>query len=192
MSQLLEATTRERDEYQAQVHLLTSRVEELESSLQEQTEKAGKKQESEQEYKALYLQAQGEMEQFRHELEKLKREKAQAGVVNKGEGQEGGAGEGAQSDGGTAVPDVDDELACQVDFLMRELDQRTKQKEEYCLNITLTSHLRELRQNVTHLLINFVPALDLQQVNFDCDVIDEILAQVLDLISSPLAAGQSS
>ncbi|KAK1797796.1 hypothetical protein P4O66_008144, partial [Electrophorus voltai] len=277
MSQLLEATTRERDEYQAQVHLLTSRVEELERSLQEQTEKAGKKQESEQEYKALYLQAQGEMEQFRHELEKLKREKAQAGVVNKGEGQEGGAGEGAQSDGGTAVPDVDDELACQVDFLMRELDQRTKQKGELenrlknlkdensflltcCEGLqkdleemnrdrervrlsvedggsqtdfphhnqddngmapagpsnpgrasqgdpqggpetesgqgdttqTCNLKLRELRQNVTHLLVNFVPALDLQQVNFDCDVIDEILAQVLDLISSPLAAGQSS
>ncbi|KAK1797795.1 hypothetical protein P4O66_008143, partial [Electrophorus voltai] len=277
MSQLLEATTRERDEYQAQVHLLTSRVEELERSLQEQTEKAGKKQESEQEYKALYLQAQGEMEQFRHELEKLKREKAQAGVVNKGEGQEGGAGEGAQSDGGTAVPDVDDELACQVDFLMRELDQRTKQKGELenrlknlkdensflltcCEGLqkdleemnrdrervrlsvedggsqtdfphhnqddnrmapagpsnpgrasqgdpqggpetesgqgdttqTCNLRLRELRKNVAHLLVNYVPALDLQQVNFDCDVIDEILAQVLDVISSPLAEGQSS
>lgn len=39
--------------------------------------------------------------------------------------------------------------------------------------------LIELRQNVGRLLITFVPALDLEQVNYECNVIDEILEQVL-------------
>ncbi|XP_070694062.1 MORC family CW-type zinc finger protein 3a [Pempheris klunzingeri] len=39
--------------------------------------------------------------------------------------------------------------------------------------------LIELRHNVGRLLISFVPALDLDQVNYDCSVIDEILEQVL-------------
>ncbi|XP_071374186.1 MORC family CW-type zinc finger protein 3a [Centroberyx affinis] len=39
--------------------------------------------------------------------------------------------------------------------------------------------LMELRQNVGRLLISFVPALDLDQVNYQCNVIDEILEQVL-------------
>ncbi|XP_076015203.1 MORC family CW-type zinc finger protein 3-like [Genypterus blacodes] len=39
--------------------------------------------------------------------------------------------------------------------------------------------LVQLRQNVGHLLSYFVPALDLDQVNYECDVIDEILVQVL-------------
>ncbi|KAJ8389731.1 hypothetical protein AAFF_G00114370 [Aldrovandia affinis] len=44
--------------------------------------------------------------------------------------------------------------------------------------------LRALRQNIGRLLVTFVPALDLDQVNYDCDVIDEILEQVLDEVSS--------
>ncbi|TRY88191.1 hypothetical protein DNTS_026888 [Danionella cerebrum] len=42
-----------------------------------------------------------------------------------------------------------------------------------------TAKLRELRSNVARLLVTFVPALDPEQVNCDCDVIDEILNQVL-------------
>uniref|UniRef100_A0A3B5MVU2 Uncharacterized protein n=1 Tax=Xiphophorus couchianus TaxID=32473 RepID=A0A3B5MVU2_9TELE len=44
--------------------------------------------------------------------------------------------------------------------------------------------LIELRQNVGRLLVSRVPALDLAQVNFECNVIDEILEQVLAEISS--------
>ncbi|KAM9486520.1 uncharacterized protein Hap1MRO34_006524 [Clarias gariepinus] len=40
--------------------------------------------------------------------------------------------------------------------------------------------LRDLRQKVARLLVTFIPALDLQQVNYDCDVIDEILTQVIE------------
>ncbi|XP_047456974.1 MORC family CW-type zinc finger protein 3-like isoform X2 [Mugil cephalus] len=39
--------------------------------------------------------------------------------------------------------------------------------------------LIELRQNVGRLLASFMPVLDLQQVNYDCNVIDEMLEQVL-------------
>ncbi|KAM6934175.1 MORC family CW-type zinc finger protein 3a [Xenentodon cancila] len=42
-----------------------------------------------------------------------------------------------------------------------------------------TRSLIELRQNVSRLLITYVPALDLQQVNYECNVIDEILEQVI-------------
>lgn len=40
--------------------------------------------------------------------------------------------------------------------------------------------LRELRQNVARLLVTFIPALDPQQVNYDCEVIDEILIQFIE------------
>lgn len=39
--------------------------------------------------------------------------------------------------------------------------------------------LRKLRLNLGHLLVSFVPDLDLQQVDFSSDVIDELLDQVL-------------
>ncbi|XP_053483643.1 MORC family CW-type zinc finger protein 3-like isoform X2 [Ictalurus furcatus] len=55
-------------------------------------------------------------------------------------------------------------------------------------NNTQLFRLRLLRQTVGRLLVIFVPALDLEQVNYDCDVIDEILTQVVDDISSTEAA----
>lgn len=50
-------------------------------------------------------------------------------------------------------------------------------------NTGTPARLRELRCNVARLLVNFVPALDLDQVNYDCEVIDEILNQVIQEIS---------
>ncbi|XP_017278202.1 MORC family CW-type zinc finger protein 3 isoform X3 [Kryptolebias marmoratus] len=44
---------------------------------------------------------------------------------------------------------------------------------------TNSRSLIELRRNVGRLLITYVPALDLEQVNYECNVIDEILEQVL-------------
>ncbi|MEQ2164692.1 hypothetical protein GOODEAATRI_009373 [Goodea atripinnis] len=44
--------------------------------------------------------------------------------------------------------------------------------------------LIELRQNVGRLLVSHLPELDLAQVNFECNVIDEILEQVLSGIDS--------
>ncbi|XP_076857732.1 MORC family CW-type zinc finger protein 3a isoform X3 [Brachyhypopomus gauderio] len=211
---------------------------------------------------------QGEMEQLRRELDELKKEKAQAWVEKKAESQDSSTGEGARSELGTAsFVEVDDELACRVDGLLRELDQRTKQEEELqnrlkhleeqnsvlltrCKNLQKDLEVKrdhgdvkssvdpnrdegamatggpsvpvsipqdgtrrgpesesgqgdsatqacrlmlwELRHNVGRLLVNYVPALDLEQVNFDCDVIDEILMQVLEMASSPLATEHNS
>ncbi len=39
--------------------------------------------------------------------------------------------------------------------------------------------LRELRYSIAHLLVSFVPALELDQVNYDCEVIDEISNQAI-------------
>lgn len=39
--------------------------------------------------------------------------------------------------------------------------------------------LIELRHNVGRLLVSSVPALELDQVNYECSVIDEILEQYL-------------
>ncbi|KAG7467310.1 hypothetical protein MATL_G00152020 [Megalops atlanticus] len=47
-----------------------------------------------------------------------------------------------------------------------------------------THRLRMLRQNIGRLLVTFVPVLDLNQVDYDCNVIDEILEQVLDEVGS--------
>ncbi|GAA6077909.1 MORC family CW-type zinc finger protein 3-like isoform X1 [Tachysurus ichikawai] len=46
-----------------------------------------------------------------------------------------------------------------------------------------TYKLRELRQTMARLLVILAPDLDLQQVNYDCDAIDEILVQVVNEIS---------
>nr|XP_015219303.1 PREDICTED: MORC family CW-type zinc finger protein 3 isoform X1 [Lepisosteus oculatus] len=43
--------------------------------------------------------------------------------------------------------------------------------------------LRSLRMSIGKLLVTFVPALDLEQVNYESDVIDEILDQVLDQVT---------
>lgn len=43
--------------------------------------------------------------------------------------------------------------------------------------------LRSLRVNVGQLLTMIVPDLNLQQVNYDVDVVDEILGQVVEQMS---------
>ncbi|XP_041663742.1 MORC family CW-type zinc finger protein 3a [Cheilinus undulatus] len=54
--------------------------------------------------------------------------------------------------------------------------------------------LIELRHNIGRLLVSYVPALDLSQVNYECNVIDEILEQVLCDNSSiePMGLNQKS
>lgn len=46
-------------------------------------------------------------------------------------------------------------------------------------HVSFSSSLRDLRQNVARLLANQVPALGLDQVNYDCNVIDELFDQYL-------------
>ncbi|XP_060785446.1 MORC family CW-type zinc finger protein 3-like [Neoarius graeffei] len=258
--ELMEVAAKERDESHAQLLLLSSQVEELRSQLLELRQNTLKKEQSHQstqtnpeevqDYKVLYLQGKEEIKQLQDELSELRTGIAQT----ERKGQE-------------ASLESDDELACQIDYLLRELDQRNKEREELkdkvdslenekCGLLTryenlqkdleerkgesekvnasaedqglqtgfpISSHeeraatsaeasnsgtgrnfgtqqhetqdrpeigqenkniqLRELRQRVARLLVTFVPALDLQQVNYDCEVIDEILTQVIDEIS---------
>uniref|UniRef100_A0A3B5JX52 MORC family CW-type zinc finger 3a n=1 Tax=Takifugu rubripes TaxID=31033 RepID=A0A3B5JX52_TAKRU len=87
-----------------------------------------------------------------------------------------------------------------VELLVKELEQRNKERDELCsqvgvkmyptiglsrnhvglfLCLSAPSSLISLRQNVGRLLVTTMPALDLDQVNYECNVIDEILDQVL-------------
>ncbi|XP_053352243.1 MORC family CW-type zinc finger protein 3-like isoform X2 [Clarias gariepinus] len=121
--ELLEVATKERDESRSQQLLLSSQVEELRSQLQELKQSTLKKEHSHhstqtnpeeaEDYKVLYLQAKEEIKQLKDQLSELKVEKA----VWERKGQE-------------ASLECDDELACQIDSLLRELDQRNKEQEE--------------------------------------------------------------
>ncbi|XP_048049767.1 MORC family CW-type zinc finger protein 3a isoform X2 [Megalobrama amblycephala] len=265
---LLEATARERDEFREQVRekeikLLKLTVNKDCSHQSIQTDPS-----EEQHYKTLYLQATQQNEELKQENEELKKKeemllqiKAEKEVQDEvRRAQLKAEGEG-QSSTANVFENVDDEMALQVDFLLRELDKRNtecnelrsklnsleqekthceqlqkeveelrKYKEEWnnakvaketlrdsnassdqtCSastaanlvngikkdgesnerpvegeNSVAPAKLRELRCSVARLLVTFVPALDLDQVNYDCEVIDEILNQVIQEISPP-------
>ncbi|XP_022521352.2 MORC family CW-type zinc finger protein 3a [Astyanax mexicanus] len=283
--ELLEVASRERDESRAQAQLLTSQVEELQSSLHELTEKMLKKEqcqqstqtdakqeeekegegEDKQDYKALYLQATENTQQLQCKLDNMKKEAVEKEVQADVENSSSSVNQTSRdvSAGVSTFDGLDDDLACQIDHLMRELDEKNKAQEDlknklddlehqkstlstYCENLrkdleeirsqseevkvnqeereTQTEaaaaagpsnqesisasgsnqterqisggednakssvRLRELRQKVGRLLVTFVPALDLEQVNYDCDVIDEILNQVVEEIFGANAA----
>ncbi|XP_027879044.1 MORC family CW-type zinc finger protein 3a isoform X1 [Xiphophorus couchianus] len=76
-------------------------------------------------------------------------------------------------------------LAVQCEELKLRMEQQKENAQSSArspttgTNTDASSCLIELRQNVGRLLVSRVPALDLAQVNFECNVIDEILEQVL-------------
>ncbi|XP_061827164.1 MORC family CW-type zinc finger protein 3a [Nerophis lumbriciformis] len=61
----------------------------------------------------------------------------------------------------------------------REQTQDCTQTENRASSPDTYKSLIELRHNIGRLLVNFVPFLDLGQVNYECNVIDEILEQVV-------------
>uniref|UniRef100_W5K3H9 CW-type domain-containing protein n=1 Tax=Astyanax mexicanus TaxID=7994 RepID=W5K3H9_ASTMX len=171
--ELLEVASRERDESRAQAQLLTSQVEELQSSLHELTEKM------------------------------LKKEQCQQSTQTDAKQEEEKEGEGEDKQDYKALRDV----SAGVNHLMRELDEKNKAQEDLknkvsgqimsyscmlCCYVSAAaagpSNQEKLRQKVGRLLVTFVPALDLEQVNYDCDVIDEILNQVVEEIFGATAA----
>ncbi|XP_051565686.1 MORC family CW-type zinc finger protein 3-like isoform X1 [Myxocyprinus asiaticus] len=253
---LLETTAQERDAFKGHTQFLTLQLEQKESKLLELTVKKENAHQStqtdqleERDYKTLFLKTTEQVEVLRRERDELKQKEEQllqmksekvaadhafcGSIKSQGEGQSHG---------------VDDEMALQVDFLLRELDQRntecdelksklnnleqervcceqlqkeieelrrereawrnrkvengscsseqaasyqnriteSKETEEIPVggeNMVTLLKLRELRFSVARLLVTFVPALDPEQVNYDCDVIDEILNQVIEDIS---------
>ncbi|KAK7154228.1 hypothetical protein R3I94_007552 [Phoxinus phoxinus] len=256
---LLEATARERDELREQVRekdieLLKLTVNKDYSHQSIQTDPS-----EEQHYKTLYLQATQRIKELTEERDEIKKkeevllqikaEKEAQDEVRRGQLKAEGEGHSSTTND---FENVDDEMALQVDFLLRELDKRNtecnelrskldslekektqlqkeveemrKHREEWSnakveketlknsatssnqtcststaanpvngitkeeesnerpvegKNAETLAKLRELRCSVARLLVTFVPALDLDQVNYDCDVIDEILNQVI-------------
>lgn len=120
--ELLEVTAKERDESHSQLLLLSSQVEELRSQLLELKRSTLKKEHSHnstqtnpdeaQDYKMLYLQGKEQIKQLQDKLSELMKEKER------------------ERKGQDASLECDDELACQIDSLLRELDQRNKEREE--------------------------------------------------------------
>ncbi|XP_026997700.2 MORC family CW-type zinc finger protein 3-like isoform X2 [Tachysurus fulvidraco] len=264
--ELLKEVTKERDESRVQLLVLNSQVDELRSKLLELDQSMVKKKQSHrtytqtspeeaQDYKVLYLQGKEEIKLLQEELSGLKMEK-----------------EERERKGQQSLLECDDDLACRVDILLREIDQRNKEREELQLKVESLEHencslstsceslkrnledmkkesekvkvhtedhgvqtdfptgsheesttnsaeasnsgrgtdlgiqqhetqdrpeigqdnnnqqtyklkLRELRQTLARLLVTLAPDLDLQQVNYDSDAIDEILVQVVNEIS---------
>nr|XP_033473928.1 MORC family CW-type zinc finger protein 3a [Epinephelus lanceolatus] len=232
--ELMQATAEERDSFKEQVHKLTCQLLDMEARLQELSQTSVKKECSHQacqtegsevgeDYKSLFEKAKQKVD----ELIKDKELSLAATETKPGT---------AQGD----EKDIDD-IAVQVDCLMRELDQRNQERDELLLQVEsleeeranlaaqceelrlslqqqrenaqngsttprrvtdstaqtdpeergamanggtdLTSDtsrsLIELRHNIGRLLVRDVPALDLDQVNYECNVIDEILEQYL-------------
>uniref|UniRef100_A0A3P9HQI6 Uncharacterized protein n=1 Tax=Oryzias latipes TaxID=8090 RepID=A0A3P9HQI6_ORYLA len=81
-----------------------------------------------------------------------------------------------------------DEISLQVGCLVQELDKRNQELDELRLQVGVPVSnvhiLIELRQNVGRLLVSSMPALELDQVNYECNVIDEILEQYLSGLDS--------
>ncbi|XP_029315454.1 MORC family CW-type zinc finger protein 3a isoform X2 [Cottoperca gobio] len=231
--ELMKDTAQERDSFKEQVRSLTCQLQDLQSRLQElspiKVKKEGSDQASQTEeteggkdYKDLFEKAKQKVD----ELIKDK-EVSLAAAENK------------PSTSQCKEKEMD-EIALQVDYLMRELDQRNNERDELQSQLTsleeekanlasqcdelrlsqqqqrenaqersTTPHgatgstegdpqeegatassstdsssdtskcLIELRHNIGRLLLSYVPALDLDQVNYECNVIDEILDQVL-------------
>uniref|UniRef100_A0A8C5PB05 MORC family CW-type zinc finger 3 n=1 Tax=Leptobrachium leishanense TaxID=445787 RepID=A0A8C5PB05_9ANUR len=81
-----------------------------------------------------------------------------------------------------------EERKCQKEKAMLETEikqlkvmiQQMNDKETASTSTSTVEEERTLRVNVAQLLTTLMPELDLQQINYDVDVIDEILMQVLD------------
>uniref|UniRef100_A0A672KS68 MORC family CW-type zinc finger protein 3-like n=1 Tax=Sinocyclocheilus grahami TaxID=75366 RepID=A0A672KS68_SINGR len=256
---LLEATARERDELREQFQKKEIKLLKLTMNCSHQSIQTDPSEE--QNYKTLYLQATQCIGELTQERDELKRKQEVLQIKAEKEAQDEvcrdrlKAKEEEHSSTTSVCENVDDEMALQVDLLLRELDKRNtecnelrnkldsleqekaqceqlqkeveelrKQKEEWsnareqetgntsleqtCStntaanlvngskmegesnerpvegeNAVTPAKLRELRYSIARLLVTFVPALDLDQVNYDCEVIDEILNQVIQEIS---------
>ncbi|XP_068186289.1 MORC family CW-type zinc finger protein 3a isoform X2 [Antennarius striatus] len=215
--ELMHASAQERDSYKEQVDELTSQLKDAQRSLQKLSQIGVKKEcfhqasqteetEEDNDYKTLFEKAKVKIDALIKEKQALLVTTQTQSISTKVEGR-----------------DID-EIALQVDQLIRQVDQRNKERDELRLQLdsleeeranlaaqceelrmrlqqnenaqkgstaahrttdspsekeSLSRSLIELRHNIGRLLISYVPALDLGQVNYECNVIDEILEQVL-------------
>ncbi|GAA6084911.1 MORC family CW-type zinc finger protein 3-like [Tachysurus ichikawai] len=74
---------------------------------------------------------------------------------------------------------------------INQLQERVNSLEDAlasCCESLKKDRLRELRQSVACLLVSFVPEINPQQLDYDCEAVDEILTQVIRKISPRSAA----
>ncbi|KAB5576852.1 hypothetical protein PHYPO_G00203280 [Pangasianodon hypophthalmus] len=158
-------------------------------------------------YEVQYLQAKEEIKQLQHkvdsledeksnlltcceslqkDLEEIKRENEKVKVSVEDQGvqtdfpisshEESAAASAEASNSGTVR---DSHFGTQ----QHETQEKPECREGNSNTQTYSLRLRELRQRVARLLVIVVPTLDLQQMNYDCEVIDEILTEVINEIS---------
>ncbi|XP_034430556.1 MORC family CW-type zinc finger protein 3a isoform X1 [Hippoglossus hippoglossus] len=236
--ELMQETAQERDSLKDEVNRLTCQLQEMQSRLLEPSEINDKRRCSHQASQTLKTEETVEGIDYKSMFEKAKEKvdeliKAKEVLLAATE-SEPSRDQGEEKDS--------DEIALQVDSLMRELDQKHRENDqlhsqmdivqgerttlavqceelrlmlqqqrgnaeegsttppqkntdssaqtdtEEAAGATVTGgdsssdtfrSLIELRQNVGRLLITSIPALSLDQVNFECNVIDEILEQFL-------------
>lgn len=194
----VEELTKERNSLQEQVQMLTSQLQEAQARPQAVPEPAVEQQCSSPEegldYKSLFEKAQLRVDELVKDKEAL-----QAAAESKPREvqcqEEGDEDASMQFDG--LLTELD-ECRIKRDEVLSECEQlrlKLKQAEDAQNGAAVSSHagpgkaempaesfaksLRELRQNVARLLIRHLPALELDQINYDCNVIDEILEQCL-------------
>ncbi|XP_062258830.1 MORC family CW-type zinc finger protein 3a [Platichthys flesus] len=236
--ELLQETAQERDSLKDEVNRLTCQLHEMQSTLLEPSEINDKRRWSHQASQTLKTEETVEGIDYKSMFEKAK-EKVDELIKEKEALLAATESEPSRDQG---EEKASDEIALQVDSLMRELDQKHMENEAllakndilHVERMTLAEDLRglrsmlqqqrgnagegsttqpqkntdssaqtdteeatgatvaggdsssdtfrsliELRQNVGRLLITSIPALSLDQVNFECNVIDEILEQFL-------------
>ncbi|XP_033374351.1 MORC family CW-type zinc finger protein 3 isoform X2 [Parus major] len=201
----LQLLSREKEIYQSKCEALTKQVEALEQQLLEMNNKYVKKEMCHQatetvpsfgegnadgrslaEVTALYEQALGEIAMLKEQCTTLQNLKTECSKCADGE-----------SKSEIEVLEVEkNQMACQCEELKAELAQlkasipqavarandSTTSNVEDSVNFSdgESLKLRSLRVNVGQLLATIMPDLDLQQVNYDVDVVDEILGQVVE------------
>ncbi|KAK7800901.1 hypothetical protein U0070_007045 [Myodes glareolus] len=208
-SELL-SVTQERDDYKRQCHMYTDEIKVLQQRILEMNDKCMKKETCHQstETDAVFLleSINGKSEspdhggsQYQQALDEIERLKKQCSALQQVKT------ECSQCSTSESKSEMD-EMAVQLDDVFRQLDKCIVERDQYKsestsqqagADVSTSSNaeessscvdgeslkLRSLRVNVGQLLAMIVPDLDLQQVNYDVDVVDEILGQVVEQMS---------
>ncbi|XP_060785431.1 MORC family CW-type zinc finger protein 3-like isoform X1 [Neoarius graeffei] len=171
--------------------------------------------EDEQNYEVQYLQAKEELKQLQHkvdsledekctllihceslkkDLEELKRESEKMKLSVEDQSVQRDFPISSENESATTATEAfNPGRGRDLQFGTQQHDTQDRQGSEQGNNNTqlCSLRLRELRHTVARLLVTFIPVLDLQQVNYDSEVIDEILTQFVDERSTTETASTS-
>ncbi|KAL0963642.1 hypothetical protein UPYG_G00308970 [Umbra pygmaea] len=199
---LMQSTAQERDQYKEQVHKLTCSLHELEVKLQEMSHAAVKRELCHQACQTEEGSGEGKQAEERKERDQLANQvdtllQELCGIKCERDTLR------------SQVQTMEEErgnLWSQCESLQRDVVALKKEKQEWesgklereaartaaaqnnsrdgahtsaTLVLEAPQRLRELRRRIGRLLVTFVPGLDLEQVNYDCTELDDILDQVL-------------